>query len=234
MASVTIDMGHGGNDPGARGNGLQEKDITLNVGLAVGKVLETHDVRVVYTRTTDIFVDLSQRANIANRGNTDIFVSIHVNAFHDATAQGIETYSYPNSSSGATLANNIHNALIADESLYTVDRGRKTENFLVLRETIMPAVLVELGFITNIRDAEILRTRQDDFAVAIAKGILNNLNIEYREGNPVSNENQPSDWAKEAWEWSVGEGLLDGTRPKDFLKREELALVLERILREEE
>ena len=195
MASISLDFGHGGRDTGAVGHGLQEKDINLNVGLAVGEILERHDVNVVYTRESDVFVELEERASIANRADTDIFVSIHTNGFEDPSAQGFVTFSYPTSSRGAELAESIHNEVIADETLYTVDRGTKTEKFLVLRETVMPAALVELAFITNSEDSEILRTRQDDFALAIAKGILKYFNIEYEEVQ------ESTSWLRRAWEW---------------------------------
>lgn len=235
MASVTLDFGHGGKDPGGVGYGLQEKDLTLNIGLAAGKIVERHNVRVVYTRKTDVFIPLEERANIANSANTDIFVSIHINAFNRSTAQGIEAYSYPTSSAGAILARDIHNELIADNTLYTVNRGLKTANFSVLRRTRMPAVLLELGFITNPQDVQILTSRQDDFALAIAKGILKNLSIKYvPESRPINNEQQPSELARDAWEWAKKEGLLDGTRPHDFVKREELAIVLQKTLRNED
>lgn len=182
MASVTLDFGHGGKDPGATGNGLREKDITLNVGLEVGEILERHKVKVVYTRNTDKFIDLAPRANIANKANTDIFVSIHTNAFGQASAKGIETFSYPGSTKGAALAKDIHNEVLATKN-YTVNRGLKTANFAVLRLSKMPAALIELGFITNRDDANLLRTKQSEFALAIAKGILKNLGIKYVEEN---------------------------------------------------
>ena len=181
MANVTLDFGHGGKDPGGVGNGLQEKDIVLKVGLEVGKILERHSVKVTYTRKTDKFIELAERANIANRANTDIFVSIHINAHKDTNAKGVETYSHTNSSKGKKLASDIHAELLKDRTLYMSNRGTKTASFAVLRRTKMPAALVELGFITNKDDAKILKSKQDEFAAAIAKGILNNLGIKHTE-----------------------------------------------------
>jgi len=180
MTKVFLDAGHGGKDPGALGNGLKEKDITLPVTLKVGNILKEHGVTVGYSRTTDVFLELSDRAKKANSFGADIFVSIHCNAFNKSTAKGVETYSYPNSTKGAKLAKLIQDSVIS-EKLYTVNRGTKTANFAVLRETNMPAALIELAFITNSQDAEILKNKQDDLAVAVAKGILDYLGVKYKD-----------------------------------------------------
>ncbi|MEX2350066.1 MAG: N-acetylmuramoyl-L-alanine amidase [Flavobacteriaceae bacterium] len=90
--TVVLDAGHGGKDPGNRGNGYFEKDIALNIVLAVGKELEKNkNIKVVYTRKTDVFIGLSERASIANRNEADLFVSIHCNA-HSSAAHGTETF----------------------------------------------------------------------------------------------------------------------------------------------
>ncbi len=177
---VWLDAGHGGKDPGALGNGMQEKNITLPVTLEIGEILKRHGVTVGYTRTTDTFMDLSDRANKANSFGADIFVSIHCNAYKNSTAHGVETYSYPNSTKGAKLAKLIHEQVISSK-LYTRDRGTKTANFAVLRLTKMPAALIEMAFITNLEDAQLLKTKQKEFALAIAKGILSYLGIKYVE-----------------------------------------------------
>lgn len=183
-ARVFLDPGHGGGDSGAIGNGLLEKSINLSVTLKVGTILANHGVDVRYSRTTDVFVELATRAYMANNVGANRFVSIHCNGFYDSTAKGVETYSYPGSASGAALSRSIQDKIIASGA-YTINRGCKTANFAVLRLTNMPAALVELGFITNSQDAYILRYRQDDLAVAVAKGILANLGIPYNGGGTV-------------------------------------------------
>ncbi|MDU5083012.1 N-acetylmuramoyl-L-alanine amidase [uncultured Tissierella sp.] len=181
MAKVFLDAGHGGKDPGALGNGLQEKDIALSVTLKVGNILANHGVTVGYSRTTDVFLELADRATRANNFGANVFVSVHCNAFSDISAKGVETYSYPRSTTGANLSKSIQNSIIASGA-YTVNRGTKTADFAVLRLTNMPAALVELAFITNAQDADILRNRQNDLAVAVSKGILNYLGIPYQVG----------------------------------------------------
>ncbi len=92
LFTVVLDAGHGGKDPGNRGNGYYEKDIALNIVLAVGKELEKNkNIKVVYTRKTDVFLELRERSAIANRANADLFVSIHCNAHH-SDAHGTETF----------------------------------------------------------------------------------------------------------------------------------------------
>lgn len=94
VRTVVIDAGHGGKDPGCHGNFAQEKDICLSIALKLGKLIEDHysDVKVVYTRKTDVFVELHNRAKIANDNNADLFICIHVNAGGDGRAYGSETY----------------------------------------------------------------------------------------------------------------------------------------------
>ncbi len=181
MTKVFLDAGHGGKDPGALGNGLKEKDIALSVTLKIGNILKNHGIDVRYSRTTDVFVELADRAAKANNAGANVFVSIHCNSFDDSSAKGVETYSYPGSTTGAKLSKAIQDSIISS-GVYTVNRGIKTANFAVLRLTNMPAALVELAFITNSQDANILKNRQDDLAVAISKGILNNLGIPYKGG----------------------------------------------------
>lgn len=187
MKKVFIDAGHGGKDPGAVGNSLREKDIVLPVALDVGEILKKHNVEVVYSRTKDQFIELSERAAMANKSNADVFISIHVNAAGNPSARGVETFSYPGSSSGAVLSRNIQEQIVSDK-IFTANRGTKTANFAVLRLTRMPAALVELGFISNPQDATIILNRQKDMALSIAKGVLKNLGIRYVQEGPAVNK----------------------------------------------
>lgn len=183
MSKVFLDAGHGGKDPGAIGNGLKEKDVALSVGNKITKTLEKHNVEVIHTRTTDVFVGLHERVQVANKADADVFVSLHCNSFSNPQAQGVEVYAYPNSAKGKALASNILDSIVKDK-LYTKNRGVKTANFSVLRRTKMPSALIELGFISNIEDVDIMINKQDELAEAVAKGILNNLGVPYNKSKP--------------------------------------------------
>jgi N-acetylmuramoyl-L-alanine amidase len=149
---IVIDAGHGGKDPGAVGNGLREKDLTLTLAKRIGKLLAARGAEVYYTRDSDVFVELSDRAMFANQLGADYFMSFHINA---GGGTGFETF-VQTGSSGATVANQnvIHRRvalLYAQEGL--PDRGAKQANLAVLRETHMPAILLEYGFIDSAKDA---------------------------------------------------------------------------------
>lgn len=178
MAKVFLDAGHGGKDPGAIGNNLQEKDINLAVTLKVGEILIRHEVEVMFSRATDVHLELHERTQKANLTNSDILISIHCNSAENRTARGVETFHYSGSERGAALARCIQDELIATK-LYSVNRGVKTANFHMIRASNMPGVLTELAFISNSDDAKILRDKQEQLALAIAKGILTYLGIKY-------------------------------------------------------
>lgn len=175
---VCIDAGHGGTDPGAVGrNGALEKDIALQIALQVKAELQRCGIEVVMTRTVDKHVSLSERAVVANKVGADAFVSVHCNSADNAAAKGTETYAFSKSSKGYPLAKSIHKELIAVTG--TVDRGLKTKNYAVLRETGMAAALVELGFISNEQEEKLLinKSWQKKVAEAIAKGIVQYLGM---------------------------------------------------------
>lgn len=217
---LVIDAGHGGHDAGARGSFSSEKNINLNVALAFGKYVEKNcpDVKVIYTRKTDVFIPLHKRADIANKNHADVFVSIHTNALPGGkVARGLETYTMgmrrsdeklsaaqrenavityesdykqryegydPNSPESAIMFEFIHDKNMAKSvelaklvqknvcsSAARPDKGVKQDVFLVLRETSMPACLIELGFITTPDEERLLN---DEISIDnIAKGIYN-------------------------------------------------------------
>ncbi|WP_299136057.1 N-acetylmuramoyl-L-alanine amidase [uncultured Tenacibaculum sp.] len=220
---VVLDAGHGGKDPGNLGNGYREKNIALRVALDVGKeLLTSRDIKVVFTRKKDVFVELHNRAKIANNKKADLFVSIHCDSYSKDRAHGAGTfvlglrgnsgnleiakrenasilyednyeqnYDYnpnsPESLIGLSVLQekNLDNSLaIAGHiqsnfsNLKRFDRKVKQDNFLVLRETIMPSVLVELGFLTNKAEGRFLNTRrgQIKMAKAIADAIKKYVN----------------------------------------------------------
>ncbi|MFD1929319.1 N-acetylmuramoyl-L-alanine amidase [Sporosarcina siberiensis] len=173
---IAIDAGHGGYDPGAAGNGLVEKIVTLEVAKKVEKLLEKENVKVKMTRESDVYVGLEERVNIASKANVDAFVSIHMNSFSNGNASGTESfYRLANVSTKVSdskqLTTFIQNRLY--KALNTTNRGVKTANFAVLRTTF-PSTLIELAFISNKSDAGKLGSEQyqDISAQAITAGIM--------------------------------------------------------------
>lgn len=195
--TVVLDPGHGGKDPGATSrSGLREKDLVLDIALRVKAHLQAQGVRVVMTRDVDRFWTLEDRPYLAARGAGDAFVSIHLNATASRSVQGIETFvtaaeNYPPTAESKTtgrypavpnnrfnhsstaLGNQLNRSLIGITR--AEDRGLKRARFAVLRETPMPAALVECGFLSNPQEAQKLATPSYREAVAkgIAQGILN-------------------------------------------------------------
>ncbi len=171
---IVIDPGHGGNDTGAmRGNTL-EKDLTLDIALKLRKVLKEKGFnKVIMTRTSDTTLSLADRVRIANDYNADLFVSIHINSSVKSEINGIETHYY--SDRGYDVAKVIHKELISNIS--ATDRGLFKSKFYVINHTEAPAVLLELGFISNEQEKNLLTSerRQTDSAQAIADGIVNYL-----------------------------------------------------------
>ena len=193
---VCLDPGHGGYDPGAIGpTGLKEKDVTLAVALKAGLYLQNAGIAVVLTRTSDQVPwpadtnqDLAARCKIANQAAVNLFVSIHCNSAADRNAHGTETYSLSATGEGRRAAGLIHAELVKVIKLY--DRGLKTANFFVLRRTSMPAVLIELAFISNPQEEKLLRDPvfQDKAARAIAKGIAAWFGVQLQEQVPQKDD----------------------------------------------
>ncbi|AZK46701.1 N-acetylmuramoyl-L-alanine amidase [Paenibacillus lentus] len=175
MTTVWIDAGHGGKDPGAVGNGLKEKDITLRISLAMKQQLEAQyaDVKVLLTRTTDADVTLKERTNKANQAGANILISVHCNA--GGGAGGFESFRYTSASAASkSLQDVLHNAIMTELKPYNVtDRGQKTKNLHMLRESKMPAVLTENLFIDVANDAS--KLKQQEVIEAIVKGHVNGI-----------------------------------------------------------
>jgi N-acetylmuramoyl-L-alanine amidase len=214
---VVLDAGHGGHDPGSLGyGGVREKEIALNITKKVGKYIETYlpEVKVVYTRSNDTFVELHERGSIANRAEGDLFVSIHCNAFSNRNAFGSEVFFLGLARTDEALEtmkkensvirfeeNSLKTELTEEEILiYELanagylqnsqrlaekieyqfserarrrSRGVKQAGFMVLYHASMPAILVELGFISNPNEAKYLSSEygQDIMASAIFRAI---------------------------------------------------------------
>lgn len=176
---VVIDPGHGGPDPGAVGiGGLRETDVVLDVSLQVARLLQARGVQVLLTRTTEVDVDLPPRVALANSNGADVFVSLHANALSmdRPDVNGVETFFFEGGRS-RDLAEALQRQLMAI-SPGTPDRGARPGRFFVIRRTVMPSALAEMGFVTGQIDAP--RLADPDFrrrlAVAVTSGILNYLN----------------------------------------------------------
>ncbi|MFN3136195.1 MAG: N-acetylmuramoyl-L-alanine amidase [Allomuricauda sp.] len=217
---VVLDAGHGGHDPGNIGNGYLEKEIALAIVLKIGEELKKHpDIKVIYTRDDDTFVDLFERGEIANQANADLFVSVHCNA-HNSDAYGAETYvlglhanrqnfevakkensviyleddyeqryaEYDINSPESVIGLTIMQEEFLDQSIllgkklqdnFTVklkrkDRKVKQAGFIVLHQTFMPSVLVEVGFLSNKSEGSYLNSKkgQSEMGTAIASAVL--------------------------------------------------------------
>jgi N-acetylmuramoyl-L-alanine amidase len=164
---IVLDAGHGGKDSGAVGFSLKEKDLTLTIVKKIGKLLgEYEGVKVIYTRTDDRFLELSERAEMANKALADFFCSVHINATPSGT--GFETFIHTNASSKSVAYQNVIHPEIFKALGKVKDRGKKRANYAVLRQTEMPSILTENLFIDNAADNKLLK--QEAFLDEVAQG----------------------------------------------------------------
>ena len=177
-----LDAGHGGYDGGASGNGIIEKQLNLDVTLALKEKLENAGAIVHLTRSSDVYISLDERAALSKKVGADIFVSIHANSA-TPSAHGAETYYSGQPYNGETnpfptesmlLATYIQNHLVSETNMY--DRNAKHGGYIVLRRNSVPSALVELGFITNASDAA--KMKQSNYKYQAAEGIYKGI-LEY-------------------------------------------------------
>ena len=251
--TMVIDPGHGGVDPGALGKSAKEKDVNLSVSkLFADMVKEKYpEVKIIFTRTTDVQIPLVQRANIANEANADLFISIHSNASKNRSANGCETFTLgagssveakaaamyenevilsednfeeiykgfdPRSSESyiifelmrgqdmersAELAQLVQNGMVNNGKL--LNRGVSSAGFLVLHRTVMPKILVELGFISNREEEKFLASKEGQ--KKLAKGIFDGFSRYYSlYGKPKGNTKKS--------EKSVADAKAKDSKPK--------------------
>jgi N-acetylmuramoyl-L-alanine amidase len=233
MTLIFIDPGHGGADPGATGNGLREKDLTLDISNRVAQRLREHGFSVMMTRATDTYVGLSERAQMANQAGADYFLSIHINA---GGGTGFESLVQPGCDNGETgrIRGIIHSA-VAD--YFTAngmpDRGRKQADLAVCRETNMPAALIECGFIDS-ADAQKLADPafRQGIAEAIVKGLCEAFGVQYREKVAPTPTQQagPQQWEIEAVQWLKANHLINNDHdPKAPITWAELGVVIRNL-----
>lgn len=173
---IVLDAGHGGHDQGTKDSLGEEKDLNLKTAFYVRNELVKMGYRVMMTRSRDIFIALEQRALFANRHHADLFVSIHYNSAPQKTAQGIEIFYYEKTTpsrrkASKAAANSILSKVIGATG--AVNRGLKAGDYCVIRETGVPAILIEGGFMTHDEEGKKIRQTlyQKKLAKAIAEGI---------------------------------------------------------------
>ena len=239
--TVVIDPGHGGVDPGALGRRTKEKDVNMSVSKQLASMINSEypEVKVIFTRTTDVKIPLIERADIANKANADLFISIHSNASKSKTANGCETFTLgagssveakaaamyenevilsednfeelykgfdPRSSESyiifelirnhdmelsADIAQMVQNGMVKNSKL--TNRGVSSAGFLVLHRTVMPSILVELGFITNTNDENVISSKEGQ--KKLAKGIFEGFSKYYElygKTKEKSSDNKPA------------------------------------------
>ncbi|MCB1235480.1 MAG: N-acetylmuramoyl-L-alanine amidase [Verrucomicrobiae bacterium] len=169
---VVIDPGHGGQDGGSKWYGVTEKNLTLDLAKRIQKALQEEGVTAVLTRSTDKYVELVDRAEVANKLGEAVFVSVHFNAHRDRSVKGIETFYYPGAAESRNLALAVQGEL--GRRIKTRNRGIKANALKVLQKTKREAILVECGFISNRWECQRCASTwfRQVLAEEIAQGIL--------------------------------------------------------------
>lgn len=187
IVTIVIDAGHGGWDSGAVGGGLMEKTLTLKISLKIKQFLTSlyEDVNILLTRSADVALksskndDLKTRAVLANNAKAKLFVSIHINAGGEGT--GFESFVYNGASAQSRAYQNVihKKAAVCFTKRNFRDRGQKTGNLSVLRNTNMPAILMEYGFLNSAKDVALLKDENflNEIALATAQGIAESLGL---------------------------------------------------------
>jgi len=185
---VVVDPGHGGHDSGAKSpdGGYQEKNLTLKIGKYLSDKLASEGATVIMTRKTDVFIELTERAAIANRNNADFFISVHINSSsQNSTTSGTITFYHNQDPIKQLLADCIQREIAKVSKLRSIGTWSDTRiyqsGFSVLRNSKMPGVLVECGFIN--RSVDLKRMVTDDFQRAAAAAIVKGIKVYLGDGN---------------------------------------------------
>jgi N-acetylmuramoyl-L-alanine amidase len=188
---IVIDAGHGGQDPGAQFGGIKEKDINLDIAFRLKEVLTTKGCKVIMTREEDKdfflpnFVigrmakraELNERIRLATLNNADLFISIHANSFPGGNSYGMETYYHVQSAPGKALAERIHTQLRSIQP--DNKRKEKSGDYYLLNHSKMPAVLIEVGFLSNHRELKLLQ--QDSYKAKIVDAVTQGIETYFKD-----------------------------------------------------
>ncbi|GIN08653.1 hypothetical protein J1TS1_27980 [Shouchella clausii] len=229
MTKIFIDPGHGGSDPGAVGNGLKEKDLVLTISRHIRDILlaEYKGVQVRMSRDSDVFLSLSERAKRANNWGADYFCSVHINA---GGGTGFETFIHTSRSSKSVAHQNVvHPAIFS--KMNVKDRGKKSANYAVLRQTNMPSILTETLFIDNANDAKLLKDSKfiKDVARGHAEGIAKAFGLKGGSSKPSNPNPSPTPkptpsgdaFIRQVQTWSCNYGykiVIDGLKGPETRK----------------
>lgn len=232
VIKVALDPGHGGIDPGAVGGetGLLEKEINLNLARELGRLLEARGLEVLLTRHDDRFVSLPDRAALINSSGADLVVSLHVNSSGNREASYLSSHVFKQESQGAEVGK----VLLDHLARFTgwPNGGVRVNNFFILRETRPPAVLLEVGFISNPEQEKFLSVaaNQTQLARVLASGLVAWSGVEEPVFTDIAGH-----WAEEDIEAVAHAGLMSGYadgsfRPDAPATRAELAAALHRLI----
>lgn len=230
MAKVYVGIGHGGSDNGATANGFKEDDLNLAIGQACADELKRHGVNVMISRASDVAETVNQKIAECNKFNPDYCLDIHNNS---GGGDGAEVFHHHGGGKSKTLAQNILDSVVA---IGQQSRGIKTklnssgqDYYGFIRDTKAPAVIVECAFVDNKKDLQIIDTKaeQQSMGKAIAKGVLKTLGIAYKKEETkvaTKKDNTPAEWAKDAVNWAVKEGLLKGDENGNYKLHENITV----------
>lgn len=229
---IVIDPGHGGADPGAQSSGIKEKDINLDISLLLRKVLEAKGCKIIMTREVDkdFYVpgfikgrmakraELNKRIVLASENNADLFISVHANSFPKRNTYGMETYYYLKSAPGKALAEHIQEQLTKLQA--NNKRKAKAGDYYLINQTKMPAVIVEVGFISNPQERKLLMSDsyRNSIAEAIGAGIENFFNAfpyGVRESTPTVAQKGPPPISGDTYKLYFANDNLDRLVPED-------------------
>ncbi len=243
---IAIDAGHGGKDSGAvGGKGTKEKDIVLSMAKQLQKSLQTQGFQTFLTRQTDVYLTLSNRAQNANTQEADYFISLHCNSYIEPRANGCELYVYAKQGETYAFGEKVYTSL--NDAIKLTSRGVKEAPFTVLTKTAMPAILIEVAFISNPVEEAYLNDPafQHKAVEAITKGVCTHVGMPYnateseapkepevseKPAQPETPETKPVHWGQGAIDEIRALGLITSDKaPTQQVTWAEFATVLLRM-----